>query len=86
VIRGLLAFALVVASCGGAAAPTARPASAETSAAPTAAETIAPPASPTSTDRAAFLSIRLSDVRTGQAFTLGDFPGKVTLAQSMAVW
>lgn len=34
----------------------------------------------------AFLSVPLSDVRTGEEFTLGGFPGKVTFFLAMAVW
>lgn len=34
----------------------------------------------------AFLSIPLSDVRTGEQFTLGGFSGKVTFFLAMAVW
>ncbi|OGT93029.1 MAG: hypothetical protein A2083_00890 [Gemmatimonadetes bacterium GWC2_71_9] len=33
-----------------------------------------------------FLSIPLTDVRTGERFTLGGFPGKVTFFIAMAVW
>ena len=86
-IRGLLATALVLASCGGTAAPTAVPAPpTEPAAAPTTADRTPPPASPTTAGAATFLAIRLTDVRTGASFALGDFPGKVTLVQAMAVW
>ncbi|MGH2377056.1 MAG: hypothetical protein ACRDGT_01115 [Candidatus Limnocylindria bacterium] len=39
-----------------------------------------PPADPS------FLAIPLTDVRTGEQFTLGGFPGKVTFFLAMAVW
>lgn len=60
----------IVASCGGAATP-----------APTATGRAAAP-----TSQPSFLSVRLTDVRTGEQFTLGGFPGKVVLGIAMAVW
>lgn len=43
------------------------------------------PSAATGTD-AHFLAITLTDVRTGEGFTLGGFPGKVTFFIAMAVW
>ncbi|HET8568933.1 MAG TPA: hypothetical protein VFM93_08110 [Candidatus Limnocylindria bacterium] len=36
--------------------------------------------------RPAYLSVPLTDVRTGETFTLGQFTGKVAIVQAMAVW
>lgn len=36
--------------------------------------------------RPAFLTTQLTDVRTGERFTLGGFQGKVVLGIAMAVW
>lgn len=46
------------------------------------------PASPAAkaTARPVFLGMRLTDVRTGEQFTLGGFPGKVVIGIAMAVW
>lgn len=35
---------------------------------------------------AAFLSTPLTDVRSGERFTLADYKGKVTIVEGMAVW
>ncbi|MGH2450777.1 MAG: hypothetical protein ACRDGE_05825 [Candidatus Limnocylindria bacterium] len=34
----------------------------------------------------AFMNVPLTDVRSGETFTLGDFAGKVVIVQAMAVW
>ncbi|HUG55946.1 MAG TPA: hypothetical protein VMJ92_02615 [Candidatus Limnocylindrales bacterium] len=34
----------------------------------------------------AFMGVPLTDVRSGDTFTLGDFAGKVVIVQAMAVW
>lgn len=86
--------ALVIASCGpsqgGApAVATSSPITASPTAAPTA--TTTPVAAATSAPspaaaKPAFLLARLTDVRTGESFTLGQFEGKVLIVQGMAVW
>jgi hypothetical protein len=40
----------------------------------------------TAAARPAFLTAPLTDVRTGERFALGGYPGKVTLVIAMAVW
>ena len=35
---------------------------------------------------AAFMTIPLTDARTGERFTVADFKGKVTIVEGMAVW
>ncbi len=35
---------------------------------------------------AAFMTIPLTDARTGERFTVSDFKGKVTIVEGMAVW
>lgn len=60
--------------------PTAAPKPTTT---PVAAATSAP--SPAAA-KPAFLLARLTDVRTGEGFTLGQFEGKVVIVQGMAVW
>lgn len=84
--RLLFVALLVAAGCGGTLststpAPTETPTAGETSltTAPTAGATAVP--QPTG-----MLAYALADVRTGETFTLGQFAGKVTLVQLMAVW
>lgn len=86
-MRRLLAlFAAFVVACGPAgstrADPTATPTAPVTGVPPTASAV----ASPSSTPRAALLTKVFKDVRTGEEFTLGQFSGRVTLVQHMAVW
>ena len=66
---------LVVAACGGSGAAPAAPATSP-----------GLPAPATAAARPAFLTATLTDVRTGERFTIGGFPGKVTLVLAMAVW
>lgn len=54
--------------------------------APTSAAPASSPSPTGSAERPAFLSMELRDVRTGETFTLGGFPGQVVLVQAMAVW
>lgn len=86
-IRALLAAFLVAtaAACGGVAQrpPTATPTG---STSPTLAARTSPPPSPAGSPVATYLSAPLADVRTGETFRLGDFRGRVTLVQAMAVW
>jgi len=63
---------------------TAAPTSAATALPARTAATAIPTAAPTA--RPAYLTIALTDVRTGERFTLGGFPGKVAIVQGMAVW
>ena len=87
----ILAFtvAVVASSCGGA-ATSARATGSGPTAAPTAAATpggaLASTAPTTTAKRAAFVTTQLTDIRTGEQFTLADFPGKVVLGIAMAVW
>jgi pyruvate/2-oxoglutarate dehydrogenase complex dihydrolipoamide acyltransferase (E2) component len=87
----LVVVGALLASCAGASAPApaapAATATARSSPAPTAgaAAASATAAAPQAA-RPAFLSVRLTDVRTGEQFTLGGFPGKVVLGIAMAVW
>lgn len=81
----LAALALVVAACGGAGAPT--------TAAPTAPVSATmpggspPPGAPQPSPAAGYLTTQLTDVRTGEQFTLGQLAvGKQVLVQGMAVW
>lgn len=56
---------------------------------PTAAITTPPStatASPAPAPREALLTKVFKDVRSGEEFTLGQFSGRVTLVQHMAVW
>lgn len=42
--------------------------------------------SPATTQLASFLTMTLTDARTGEKFTLADYKGKVTIVEGMAVW
>lgn len=86
----LLVFALTVVSCatakpvGSAVSPSPSPVGAVPSASGPSATTAATATSGAA--RAAFLTTPLTDVRTGQQFTLSDFGGKQVIVQGMAVW
>ncbi len=87
VMRAAALVAIFVAgACSGgpsAASATALPAS------PVAATPAAASSTPvTSPPRAAasLMAMRLTDVRTGQAFTLADFLGRAVIVEGMAVW
>ncbi|HEY3217469.1 MAG TPA: hypothetical protein VGK15_00110 [Candidatus Limnocylindria bacterium] len=85
----LLAFALVLAFIAGAcaSAPAAKSPPGATAVAPTAgAATPTLARSAPSTAAQAFLGITLTDVRTGERFTLGGSAGKVVIVEGMAVW
>lgn len=43
-------------------------------------------AAPSQPSTAPVLAIQLTDVRTGERFTLGGFPGKTVIVEGMAVW
>jgi len=66
-------LALLIAAC---AAPPASTSTLPSTAAPTSGA--ATPAS--------FLAMQLTDVRTGERFTLGGSSGKVVIVEGMAVW
>lgn len=42
--------------------------------------------SPTATTTPAWFEVALTDVQTGETFTMNDFAGKVVLVETMAVW
>ncbi|MSQ37654.1 MAG: hypothetical protein EXR61_05000 [Chloroflexi bacterium] len=87
----LAATVLIVAACG-----TPAPATSASQALPLGA--VAPdaaaaapgapaaPAVPAVAPLPAYLATTLTDVRSGARFTLGDFRGKVTIVEGMAVW
>jgi hypothetical protein len=88
VVRAALSLVLAfVVACGGSSAlPGATP-SGSTTAAPSAAASATPTGAATSTAAAsAVLRIALTDVRTGERFTLGGFVGKTVIVEGMAVW
>lgn len=81
--------ALLMSACGGAIAPASptialrtQPAATASAAPPSAAATSAA----ASDGRPLYLRAELADVRTGERFTIGGSPGKVTLVLAMAVW
>lgn len=83
----------LVACAGPAAAPSPTATIAAVRTATPAAPATQAPAAPAATldpkaqaSRPAFLTIALTDVRTGERFTLGGFQGKVVLGIAMAVW
>jgi cytochrome oxidase Cu insertion factor (SCO1/SenC/PrrC family) len=85
--------ALALAGCvsvSPAAGPTATPGSAtDAPAASPAAASVPAPATATplaQVDRAAWQTAALTDVRTGDTFTLADFAGKVVAIEPMAAW
>ncbi len=86
-----LALALLVSSvaCG---APSAVPIATVTATLPAAVATqVVPSATPTSVAAATptpspILRFVLTDVRTGERFTLGGFSAKTVIVQGMAVW
>lgn len=60
--------------------PTAEPES------PTPAATTAPVEAAQVLDRPAWFSLPLTDARTGETFTLGDFSGQLVFVEPMATW
>jgi thiol-disulfide isomerase/thioredoxin len=53
---------------------------------PTAGAIIEKPAEAAMMDAPGWFSIPLTNVSTGQAFTIGDYKGKVVLLENMAIW
>lgn len=88
ILAAIATFALVAASCGGAATPVGRsPAQTDAVAAGGVAQaTAAATGAGKAAAQPAYLMTRLTDVRTGETFTLGGFDGKVTFFIAMAVW
>lgn len=81
---GLLStVSLLVAACGGSVPPTAPEVAPAASAAPSVAASAEVPASPSFPD---WYDVTLTDVRTGAAFSVGEFAGKVVLIETMAEW
>jgi hypothetical protein len=87
VVRAALSLVLAfVVACGGSRAlPGATPSGSATAASSAASAT--PTGAATTTSAAsAVLRIALTDVRTGERFTLGGFIGKTVIVEGMAVW
>lgn len=81
--------ALIIGACGAATPVAATPQAPATSAVAASAPAASPgsvAASPLAPQLAAFLTMTLTDARTGEKFTLGDYKGKVTIVEGMAVW
>lgn len=91
-IRPLVGAALsvllaIVAACGAPATPSTASPSAVVS--PVATTTASPGATTTAAPTAVtspILLMTLTDVRSGERFTLGGFGGKTVIVQGMAVW
>jgi hypothetical protein len=81
-----LALAFVVACGGVTTLPPLSPAP-SASVAPSSAPTVTPATAATATVATApVLRIALTDVRTGEHFTLGGLTGKTVIVEGMAVW
>lgn len=83
-----LALVLIIAcACGGpATAPSATPTTSLPAATATNAVPSATPTNVAAATPAPILRFELTDVRTGERFTLGGFAGKTVIVQGMAVW
>jgi thiol-disulfide isomerase/thioredoxin len=87
---------LVLAGCGSASTtldvsrsslqPTSVAATAASSADPGTAGVVATAGPTASIERPAWFDLEMTDVRTGDVFTINDFTGKVVLLETMAVW
>jgi thiol-disulfide isomerase/thioredoxin len=75
---------LVLASTVAAASETASPAADDASA--SAAASSSPAVDGAAWDRPEWFGLEMIDVRTGEAFTINDFAGKVVLLETMAIW
>jgi hypothetical protein len=87
----LVIMSIVTAGCGNGTPVTVPPTIGSTStpvASLTATPTAAATALPTATTAApsGLLAMSLTDVRSGESFSLAQFEGKVTIVQHMAVW
>jgi len=86
VLASLAVLVVLVAACAAPRPPAGAPGDTSPPAT-TPGVTSAPTSTPGATaGAAAFLGTPLTDVRTGEAFTLGGFAGKVVIVQAMAVW
>lgn len=84
----LASAALLTAACS-AATPVVSAPGTGTSATPGSTPAVSPgsvTASPSTGQLAPFLTMTLTDARSGEKFTLGDYKGKVTIVEGMAVW
>lgn len=82
-----LLMAFVPAACGSPVGPeSAGHSLAPTKPAPAASSTALDPVASGAARGPAFMSARLTDVRTGAEFALSDLAGKRVLVQGMAVW
>jgi len=85
----LLAIIWIVATGCGNGTPVAVPPTTGSTPTPGASATVTPAsASPTAATGApaGLLAMSLTDVRSGESFSLAQFDGKVTIVQHMAVW
>ncbi|GAC1648479.1 MAG: hypothetical protein NVS9B11_21410 [Candidatus Dormibacteraceae bacterium] len=82
----LLAAVLVLGACSTAAPASATPAPVGASPSVASSAALSAASSAAVAPFAAFLSTTLTDVRSGERFTLADFKGKVTIVEGMAVW
>ena len=87
-LRLSLALVVCVACAGPSSVPVTTPTASPPPAATTSVVVSATPtgvvaATPTSSPLLRFI---LTDVRTGERFTLGGFPGKTVIVEGMAVW
>jgi hypothetical protein len=86
-LGSVFAIALVLAACGPASAPASpsrsspEPPPATAASRPTAVATSAAPSA-----LSPILTAQLTDVRTGDGFTLGSFATQVVIVEGMAVW
>lgn len=86
-MRASVVFAtlvLLVAGCSTYGGPAIRTVASPTAAPPTTPAVTAAVGSPAA--QARYLTIDLTDVRTGERFTLGGFGGKTVIVEGMAVW
>jgi hypothetical protein len=87
----LVIMLIVTASCGSG-TPVAAPPTIGSTPTPGASATVAPTApatalpTATATAPSGLLAMALTDVRSGESFSLAQFEGKVTIVQHMAVW
>jgi hypothetical protein len=89
--RSLALVLMVAVACGGPAAtpPATGVTSLPTATAAASAASAVPPATPSNVAAATpapILRFALTDVRTGERFTLSSFAGRTVIVQGMAVW
>jgi hypothetical protein len=76
----------VLAGCGPVGEEPTEPASPVTAGIDAATSTIVSPAPSARAGRPEWFDLEMTDVQTGQAFTINDFAGSVVLLETMAVW